>query len=487
MIMERLSYLDFEIKIERKGEDYIVESPAGKPSGRFVMPFSDDEVEYLVLKAGHGRGRAGRVRSTREMKAIREIGEKLFISLFSGDLLERFRSSTDEIHRRNVEQYETDNRKTGLRFKLMLQDVPELAGLPWEFLFDADLNRFLCHSNETPIVRYIELSQRIRPFTVEKLPLQVLAVISNPNEGGYARLDVENEKSLLMEAIGPLEDKGRIAVTWLKNAPLGDIRSHLRNGVCHVFHFIGHGEFDEKSGEGVLVMRKEGGGIHKVDARRVGVLLHDCPSLRLAVLNSCEGARFPRANLFAGVATTLIQQGIPAVAAMQFEITDTVAKKFAGEFYSALTEGFPVDASMAEARKAIYMDQSDVEWGTPVLYTRSPDGVLFSLPERPVDEEPPDDAVRLFIESSSGDPVECEVLIDTRVGELAAAFFEERGWPMYDVQGRRQHAVAEFIDSANPRRARHLKNEDSVNEAGLRNGDVVRIFSESADNYKDFT
>jgi WD40 repeat protein len=38
-----------------------------------------------------------------------------------------------------------------------------------------------------------------------------------------------------------------------------------------------------------------------------------------------------------------------------------------------------VDAAVAEARKAIYFLPNDIEWGTPVLYMRSPDGVLFEM------------------------------------------------------------------------------------------------------------
>jgi hypothetical protein len=40
----------------------------------------------------------------------------------------------------------------------------------------------------------------------------------------------------------------------------------------------------------------------------------------------------------------------------------------------------PVDAAVAEARKAISLSASNsVEWGTPVLHMRSPDGALFRI------------------------------------------------------------------------------------------------------------
>jgi hypothetical protein len=113
----------------------------------------------------------------------------------------------------------------------------------------------------------------------------------------------------------------------------------------------------------------------------VGTLLHDHDSLRLVVLNACEGARNSKTDMFAGVATTFVRQGIPAVAAMQFEITDDAAITFATGFYTALTGGFPVDTALSETRKAIYIRPNDVEWGTPVLYMRSQDGVLFNMTE----------------------------------------------------------------------------------------------------------
>jgi len=113
------------------------------------------------------------------------------------------------------------------------------------------------------------------------------------------------------------------------------------------------------------------------------VLLHDHRTLRLAVLNSCEGARATTGDPFASLAASLVRQGIPAVTAMQFEISDRAACTFAEEFYAALAQGYPVDAALAEARKAIYCLPEDVEWGTPVLYMRSPDGVLFDVVEQP--------------------------------------------------------------------------------------------------------
>ena len=109
------------------------------------------------------------------------------------------------------------------------------------------------------------------------------------------------------------------------------------------------------------------------------MLLHDQDSLRLAILNACEGARSSRQDPFAGSAQSLVQQGIPAVIAMQFEIADDVASTFAHEFYGALADGLPIDASVTEARKAIFAGGREIEWATPVLYLRAPDGRIFDV------------------------------------------------------------------------------------------------------------
>ena len=66
------------------------------------------------------------------------------------------RSSLDEASRQDA----------GLRIRLRLTDVPELADLAWEYLYNPTLNRFLALSVETPIVRYLDLPQRIRPLAV---------------------------------------------------------------------------------------------------------------------------------------------------------------------------------------------------------------------------------------------------------------------------------------------------------------------------------
>jgi hypothetical protein len=88
----------------------------------------------------------------------------------------------------------------------------------------------------------------------------------------------------------------------------------------------------------------------------------------------------------------LIQQGIPAVIAMQFAVSDQAAIGLAASFYAALADGYPVDAALTEARKSLFTHDSGAEWGTPVLYLRAADGRIFDLqasPAMPTETLPP--------------------------------------------------------------------------------------------------
>ena len=366
--MAKMQYLDFDLHLERSEKGYraeVVACPAGQASVEFEVPFSDLEVENLLLRLGRPRQGIRRV-DLPEMEAAKNFGARLFETVFDGDVRACLRSSLDEAMRQNA----------GLRIRLHFAETPELANWPWEYLYNPALNRFFSLSIETPLVRYLDLPERIRPLSIRP-PLQVLVMISSPND--YDALDVEGEWAKLQEALGDLEQRGLVALERLEEATLAALQQQLRQDEVHVLHFIGHGGFSERREDGALILEDEQGRGRRVSGQDLGILLHDHRSLRLAILNACEGARTSCNDPFAGTAQSLVQQGIPAVIGMQFPVTDAAAITLAHEFYGALADGYPVDASLSEARKAIFAQGYDTEWGTPVLYMRSPDGVLFDL------------------------------------------------------------------------------------------------------------
>src|SRR5919202_1399372 len=156
----------------------------------------------------------------------------------------------------------------------------------------------------------------------------------------------------------------------------------MRQGPWHIFHFIGHGGFDPDSG-GLIVLADEAGRRQDLPALSLARLLDGHRWLKIVLLNSCEGARGSESDVFSSTAAKLVRRGIPAVLAMQYEITDQAAIEFARSFYEGVADGLAVDAAVAHARESISVAMPQtVEWGTPVLYMRSPDGMLFNIARR---------------------------------------------------------------------------------------------------------
>ncbi len=362
-----MNYSNFDLIFERLPEGYKVRafSPEGPASLIFQMPFSQLEMENFFLKVGVARSNLRRIDSS-HMQAAKEFGGRLFDTVFDEEVRACLRSSIND----------AKQQRKGVRLRFHLDAAPELAEIPWEYLYHSKLNRFFSLSVETPIVRYLELPERIQPLRVTP-PVKILVMISSPYN--FPRLEVESEWGKLKEALSDLEKRGLIALTRLKKAGLPALQKQLRRDDYHIFHFIGHGGFDKQAQDGMLILEDEHGRGHQVSGQYLGALLHDELTLRLALLNACEGARAGSADPFSGTAQSLVQQGVPAVIAMQFEVTDKTAITLAHEFYSALAESYPVDTALAEARKAIYAQGNEIEWGTPVLYMRAPDGKIFDI------------------------------------------------------------------------------------------------------------
>ncbi len=363
--------LDFEIKIGtpdgRNVPVSVLGSPAGEGAVAMTFPYDSLALEnrlqslQLALLAG---GPTRRRLIPEHEQAVQRFGSEMFEALFAGDVRSLFDRSRQEAIRQGAD----------LRIQLRF-DSADMASLPWEFLYDGRRAEYLCLSTSTPIVRYVELADPQEPLTVAP-PLRLLAMAASPSD--LPALDVAQERARMESALGPLGD--RFELHWVEGQTWRDLHAALRQGPWHVFHFVGHGGFDANLGEGVIALTADGGGTHRLCATDLGRLLGDHHPLRLAVLNACDGARADRMDVFSSTASVLVRRGTPAVVAMQYEITDTAAVELSRSFYGALASGLPVDAALGEARKSVALAvPGTLEWGTPVLYLRAPDGRIFDI------------------------------------------------------------------------------------------------------------
>ncbi|HMM40614.1 MAG TPA: CHAT domain-containing protein [Thermomicrobiales bacterium] len=369
-----MDYFDFELEIGvGRGRRYpvrVLRSPDGEAESVMRFPFDTLALNNHLLQLQLALERSGRVGATRsltwEEQSVREFGRALFEALFSGDILARYVGS-----RRGA-----DAQGKGLRLKLRIRS-PELAALPWEFLYDPAEADYICLSRWTPLVRYPEIAQPFTPFPVTA-PLRILAMIANPTD--QDQLDVDRERQRLREAVASLEALGMLQLEWCEGQTWRDLQKAMWRGPWHIFHFIGHGAFDRKLDEGIIGLADDQGRTAPLRSTHLGRLLRDHRSLHLVILNSCEGAQGSSLDVFSSTAATLVRTGLPAVLAMQYEISDLAAIAFAHAFYEAVAYGMSIDEAVSVARTAVSIEiDRTVEWGTPVLYMRAPDGRLFDV------------------------------------------------------------------------------------------------------------
>lgn len=366
-----MSYLDLEVEVTAaEGRGYRVEvtSPSGGECAA-TLPFPLEEralerrLQGLRLALLSSAANVRRLAMPDE-RLVQELGADLFDWLFVGDARALFDSTRQQAAREGTDEW--------LRLVLRIRP-PELAALPWEFLYDTRRDDYLSLSN--PLVRYPEVLEPIRPLAVAP-PLRILGMVARPSD--RSELDVELEKRWLLQAVTDLTADRRVAVSWVPGQTWRELRRAVNQQQWHVFHFIGHGGFDAESGEGFIALGEDGGGTYRLTASKLGQLLGPHHSLRLVLLNSCESAQGDDRELFTSTATVLMRRGIPAVLAMQYEISDRAAIEFARAFYETIADGLPVDLAVRDARLAMSLARpNSMEWGTPVLYLRPSSGQIF--------------------------------------------------------------------------------------------------------------
>ena len=345
----------FELEIERIRTRYqarVRRSPAGS-GGRssFALP---DEDAIASLGSELGSRHLGMDAPRREIKA-NSFGRRLFEAAFTGSVLEAWQASV------LIAQGD-------LLLRLRLENDPRLLKVPWELLFDPKQGAFV--ATKIRVVRSLDLAADARHLSTPP-PLRILVVLSSPST--VAPLDTDREWAALDGALGA---KVQLSVV---RAQLEEVDRALRSGAWHILHFVGHGSTDDEGG--VLILEDRHGEARAVDHLRLRAFLSH-PSLRLVVLNACEGARPGRSNASSGVAQALLKEGVPAVLAMQQAISDSTAIAFSKHFYGALGEDLTLGGALLEARRALYRD-GEPGWAIPVLYSSRPDGRLSDAPPLP--------------------------------------------------------------------------------------------------------
>ncbi len=136
---------------------------------------------------------------------IMEAGSGIFNSVFSGKVLEYYKSLT------------TGSKQ--LRMKLFFkQEEPDLLRIPWEFMFDG--TSFLSASPRMTMTRVLKGLPVDKRAKIEGR-IRMLVVISSPLDlSEHNRLQIEKEQMIILQAVDRIYSSSSIDLEFLDEASL---------------------------------------------------------------------------------------------------------------------------------------------------------------------------------------------------------------------------------------------------------------------------
>lgn len=264
-----------------------------------------------------------------------------------------------------------------LRIRLVIgASAPELHTLYWETLRNPKDQSPLFTGEQIFFSRYLS-SLDWRPVHLRsKADLKALVAVANPSnlgEFGLGAVEKEAEFARARQALGD------IAVTTLPEAgkycTLTALNESLRAGY-DILYLVAHGVF--RKDEAWILLEAEDGTLARVSGVDLVTRireLQDPP--RLVVLASCQSAGEGAGRALQALGPRLTEAGVPAVIAMQGNITMPTVEKFMPVVFEELRKDGVIDRAVAVAR-GLLRTQSD--YWIPVLFMRLKSGRIWYEP-----------------------------------------------------------------------------------------------------------
>jgi hypothetical protein len=355
-----MQFADLELSLHRRGDArYAVEA-------RFSQPESDADIRLLNEE----------VIVQLESAELRQLeidplayGQALSQHLFAPPALRsafaRARTAADSAN-------------LPLRVRLFIApSAQELHGLRWETLHDPEEDRPLLTSERLFFSRYLA-SGDWRPVKLRpKASLRALVVIANPADlADYdmAEVDLPAELERAQKGLGQIE------ITTLAapgQATIEHIGASLRDGY-DILYLVAHGTFVDD--ESWLWLEDETGNIARTAGSELITRMQELDQRpRLIVLVSCQSAGNAQgeADSITALGPRLAEAGVPAVIAMQGNLSMVTAAAFLPVFFTELQRDGQIDRAVAVARGAVR--QREDSW-MPVLFMRLRSGRIWYVP-----------------------------------------------------------------------------------------------------------
>jgi CHAT domain-containing protein/SIR2-like protein len=274
-----------------------------------------------------------------------------------------------------------------LRLRLYIgPSAPELHRLHWEALRDPQSGALLLTDESILFARYLSSLDwrpvRLRPQS----SLRALVVIANPADlasykPGGRQLEPVDVQGELERATANLGTIPATALLSGGSANLNNLVEHLREGY-DILYLVCHGALIQ--GEPWLWLEDEQGAVARVSGSDLVTRLKELQQRpRLIVLASCQSAGagdnpgVGDNGEIAALGPRLAEAGVPAVIAMQGNVTMQTIAQFMPVFFKELQRDGQIDRAVVAARGAV-RDRPDF-W-MPVLFMRLKSGRIWYVP-----------------------------------------------------------------------------------------------------------
>ncbi len=271
-------------------------------------------------------------------------------------------------------------RQLPLRLRLSLESqAEELHHLHWETLISPNdgaplftgenllFSRFLSSTDWQPV--------HLRP----KGELRALVAVANPsdlNEYSLAPIDVSAELNRARQSLGQIPVYTLPGSSAGEHVTLNSLNACLRDTEYDILYLVCHGALIKD--EPWLWLEDEQGKVARASGRDLADRLKELSRRpRLVVLSSCQSAGTGTGPAYAALGPRLAMAGIPAVVAMQGNLSVETNSEFMPVFFTELQRDGQIDRAMAVARGAVR--QRPDHW-MPALFIRLKSGRLWYVP-----------------------------------------------------------------------------------------------------------
>jgi hypothetical protein len=265
-----------------------------------------------------------------------------------------------------------------LRLRLWISSsAPELQRLRWELLCDPQDHSPLSTNENISFSRYFSSLDWRKVSLLPKGSLRALVVAANPS-------DLANYHLAPLDVAGELERAraglAEIAVTALpasgRPASSDEIINALRAEGSDILYLVCHGLMT-KAGA-VLYLEGADGKREALSGEDFALRIKELQKPpRLAILVSCQSAGNGSGPALTALGPHLVEAGIPAVIAMQANLSMQTAAQFLPVFFRELQKDGQIDRALAVARGML---RSQPDFWVPVLFMRLKTGQLWYTP-----------------------------------------------------------------------------------------------------------